>query len=72
MKTVAVRIPDEWKGRMDRADVKWSDILRQAIHETLQRVEREEKLNAYLSRSSTASVRKGTGATSVREDRDVG
>ena len=71
MKTVAVRVPDDWKDRMDNAHVKWSDILRRAIRETLEGLEREEKLTAYLARPLPPEVSKGTATRLIREDRDA-
>ena len=70
MKTVAVRVPDEWKDRMERANVKWSDILREAILENLERIERAERLSTYLARSSAPRTEVGTAVRSIREDRD--
>lgn len=71
MKTVAVRVPDDWKARMEKASVKWSDVLRGAILETLERLERNEKLSSYLARPSQPAVPTGTAVDSIREDRDA-
>jgi hypothetical protein len=70
MKTVAVRVPDDWKDRMERTNVKWSDILREAILENLERIERAEQLTAYLARPSSVRTEAGTAVKSIREDRD--
>lgn len=71
MKTVAVRVPAEWKARMERANVKWSEVLRGAILETLERLERGEKLEAYLAQANPPTVPAGAAVRSIREDRNA-
>lgn len=71
MKIVAVRVPDEWKTRMEKADVVWSEILRRAIRETLDGLEREERLAAWANRPTPPECPEGTAARSIREDRDA-
>lgn len=71
MKLVAVRVPDDWKDRMDKEDVPWSEVLRQAIRDTLDRLDRDRMLKGWLKRPKASSSDKGTAAASIRRDRDA-
>lgn len=70
MKTVSVRIPDEWKKRMAKAAVAWSDLLRGAIEEELRRLEREEVMRRFLRSGKKSRSAAGAAVRSIREDRD--
>ena len=71
MRTIAVRIPDEWKERMARFPIRWSDVLREAIEERLEQLDRAEVLRDFVrSRPETVRARRGAARKSIREDRD--
>lgn len=72
MGIVAVRVPDECKRRMAQADLNWSEYLREAIVVKLDQLERR-KILRKLERMNlpTRRLPAGTGAASVREDRDA-
>lgn len=71
MKIVAVRVPEEWKARMEKSDVVWSEVLRRAIRETLDRIERKEQLEAWMMRPTPPEVSEGAATRSIRGDRDA-
>jgi len=71
MQTVTVRVPDEWRARMKRTDVVWSEVMRRAIRETLEQIERKERLDEYLARPAPPAVPEGISVTAIREDRDA-
>lgn len=70
MRTVAVRIPDEWKERMARFPIRWSDVLREAIEERLQQLDRESVLHEFVRSGPAPRASRGTARKSIREDRD--
>ncbi len=71
MKTVAVRVPSEWKAQMERLDVKWSEVLRAAIRNKLDQVERARLLDAYVAEATASPpAETGDGLRAIREDRD--
>lgn len=70
MRTVAVRIPDEWKERMARFPIRWSDVLREAIEERLQQLERELVLREFVRSGPAPRAVRGTARKSIRGDRD--
>lgn len=71
MQTVTVRVPDEWRARMKRTDVVWSEVVRRAIRETLEQIERKERLEEYLARPAPPAVPEGVSVRAIREDRDA-
>ncbi len=73
MKIVAVRVPEEVKKRMKEVPEDWSRYLRSMIEERL-RKEDQKNLLKRLDRIMEGLPRppKGTGAKSIREDRDRG
>jgi hypothetical protein len=73
MPTVAVRVPEAWKGEMAQVDVSWGEVLRGAIRAKLDQVKRQRLLDDYLALGAGASpTPAGLAARSVREDRDAG
>jgi hypothetical protein len=72
MTTIAVRIPEEWKERMARFPIRWSDVLRAALEERLEQLEREKVIRAFVAGPSSATGQHGEGVRSIREDRDGG
>jgi hypothetical protein len=73
MKIVAVRVPEATKKRMKEVPEDWSSYLRTMIEERI-RKEDQKKLLKHLDRIMEGLPRppKGTGAKSIREDRDRG
>lgn len=72
MKTVAVRVPDEWKARMAQEDVRWSEVLRDAIRRKLEHLDRARLLESFVADDGGApGAAPGAAARSVREDRDA-
>jgi predicted DNA-binding protein len=73
MKIVAVRVPEEIKKRMKEVPEDWSKYLRDAIEDRI-RKEDQKKLVKRIDRIMSGVPRppKGTGAKSIREDRDRG
>jgi antitoxin component of RelBE/YafQ-DinJ toxin-antitoxin module len=69
--TVSARIPQELKEKIDRYNVKTSEIIRSALEEEVRKRELEElkaevhRLKPILDRITTEEVVK-----SIREDRD--
>jgi hypothetical protein len=72
MNVVAIRVPDEWKREMARAEINWSDYLRRAIRWKLDQGKRAEALARLAVRPRGGRPRRGTGAKLVREARDAG
>ena len=73
MKIVAVRVPEEIKKRMKEVPEDWSEYLRKAIEDRIQR-EKNKKALEDLKKlwKRMPKTPKGFGAKSVREDRDSG
>jgi len=73
MKIISVRVPEEWKTSMDAARTNWSEFVRSAIRWKLDQLDRKRTLGRLQKmappRKRPAS---GSGAKSVREDRDAG
>ena len=73
MKIVAVRVPEETRKKMREIPEDWSNYLRGAIEERIQR-EENKKVLADLKKlwKGMPKTPAGFGAKSVREDRDRG
>jgi hypothetical protein len=73
MKIVAVRVPEEIKKKMKEVPEDWSKFLRHAIEDRIQK-EEQKKILKDIDRIMAGIPRppRGTGAKSIREDRDRG
>ncbi len=73
MKIVAVRVPEETKKRMREVPEDWSRYIRDAITDRIRKEDRK-KLLGQLDKVMNRVQRppRGTGAKSIREDRDRG
>lgn len=73
MKIVAVRVPENLKGKMKEVHVDWSDYLRHAIEERVAKEKRNiivKKLEGILK--GTPRPPRGFSVKSIREDRNSG
>ena len=69
--TVSVKVSKEVKERMERLDVKWGRILRQAIEQELQRVERAKAVDSILEFAQRAPrTEDGTAVKIIKEIRE--
>ena len=73
MKIVAVRVPEDIKKKMKEVREDWSGYLRALIEDRIQK-EEQKKLLKRLDKIMSRVPRppRGTGAKSIREDRDRG
>lgn len=73
MKIVAVRVPEEIKKKMKEVPEDWSEYIRKAIED---RIEREKNKNILRDLKklwkNMPKTPKGFSAKSIREDRDSG
>lgn len=66
MASVTVRVPDELKRQMEKVDVNWSDVLRDAIEERLLRMQREAA--AKRMDQMAADIHRRTGKYSTMSE----
>lgn len=73
MKIVAVRVPEEIKKKMKEIPEDWSEYLRKAIEERIER-EKNKKILEDLKRlwRQMPKTPSGFSVKSIREDRDRG
>ncbi|MEK6680337.1 MAG: hypothetical protein AABY79_00030 [Nitrospirota bacterium] len=73
MKIVAVRVPEDIKKKMKDIPEDWSRYIRNAIEERIHKEEQKRLLKQlYKITRPFPSPQRGTGAKSIREDRDRG
>lgn len=71
MTTVAFRIPDEMKKKMDKTDINWSDYVRHAIGEALHSQTKRELIRKIHGLSAgRKGVKQGTAVKILRHLRD--
>ena len=69
--TVSVKVSREVKERMERLDVKWGSVLRQAIEQELQKTERAKAVGLVLELAQRApKTEDGTAVRLIREIRE--
>ncbi|MEW6676113.1 MAG: hypothetical protein AB1348_08985 [Nitrospirota bacterium] len=73
MKIVAVRVPEEIKKKMKEIPEDWSDYLRKAIEDRIER-EKNKKILRDLKQlwKGIPKTPKGFSVKSIREDRNSG
>lgn len=73
MTTVAFRIPEEMKKKMDQTDINWSELVRGAIQEALDTELKRHLLRKFRSYPpGKGKVPSGTAVRIIREMRDHG
>ena len=71
MVTVAFRIPEEMKKKMERCDINWSEYVRNAILEALKSEKKRELIQKVQKLTAKQyNPPKGTAASIIREIRE--